>query len=313
MNITKTHILYLIITTLIVILLNVYIASNDMYQLRIKKIDTNYANLNEAIANPSDKLLLVIGNSYVNASFNDSFRNESTVKFAVNGMFLSEIVNVVENIPEKTPIKAILVGIGYNDATPSNSDSSSYEKHFSQNLISEMWYSLPMVRGRSRASLMLREDFYCLISDLLKTRCKREAFEEARGKEADLFANPKYREMDIAKRFNEYIPFTSSVHQNFTSLLERLIAACKLRGIELYAYTAPIYKNLLDKLDNNVITKFHTTISETGINYVDMNLLLPDWDYSMFSDATHVNFDKASIPLTNILLDRIFPVKTDSQ
>jgi len=307
MNITKTPIIiYSIVTVLIVILLNIYIANNDIHQSRINKIDNNYAELNKAItSDSSDDLLLVIGNSYVNTSFNPSLRQKSTVKFVVHGMFLSEIVNIVENLPEKTPIKAILIGIGYNDATPNKSDSFGYEKHFSKNIISKMWYSLPMVRAHSKTSLMLREDIHCLASGVIKTRCKQEIFEETKDKQAALFTDTNYREVEIKKKFNEYAPFTSSMHQNFNLFLERITAACKLRGIKLYAYTAPVYKDLLHKLDEDVIAKFRATILKNEINHIDMNLLFPDWDYTMFSDATHVNPDKASKQITKTLLDWI--------
>jgi len=299
-------IIYSIVTLLIVILLNIYIANNDIQRSRINKIDNNYAELNKAItSDSSDNLLLVIGNSYVNTSFNASLRQESTVKFAVNAMNLADVVNVVENLPEKTPIKAILIGIGYNDASPSKSNSFSYEKHFSTNIISKMWYSIPMVRGRSKTTEMLREDVHCLASSVTKTRCNREVFEETKGEEATLFADPKYREKDIIEKFNGYILFTSSVHQKFALFLERITTACKLRGIKLYAYTAPVYKDLLHKLDEDVIAKFHATILENEINYIDLNLLFPDWDYTMFSDATHVNPDKASKQITKALLDWI--------
>ncbi|HRB20662.1 MAG TPA: hypothetical protein PLB54_02980 [Nitrosomonas sp.] len=307
MNITKTPIIiYSIVTVLIVILLNIYIANNDIHQSRINKIDNNYAELNKAItSDSSDDLLLVIGNSYVNTSFNPSLRQKSTVKFAVNAMTLADIVSVVENLPEKTPIKAILIGTGYYDVTPSKSNSSSYEKHFSTNIISKMWYSLPMVRGRSKTSEMLREDIHCLISSVIKTRCKQEVFEETKDKEAALFADPKYREKDIKEKLKVYTLPASSMNQNFNLFLERITAACKLRGIKLYAYTAPVYKDLLHKLDEDVIAKFNATILENEINHIDMNLLFPDWDYTMFSDATHVNPDKASKQITKTLLDWI--------
>lgn len=307
MNMNKTYIaVYSIITVLIIILLNIYINGNRIYQSRINKIDNNYGELNKAIANNSSgNLLLVTGNSYVNHSFDTSISKGEMVKFAVNGMSFYDVVNIVENLPRKTPITTVLIGIGYDYAIPSKSNSSSYEKHFSTNWVSEMWHSLPMVRGRSRTTVMLREDIHCLLSNLIKIKCKREALEEDEGKETSLFADSKYREKDIAERFNMYVPLTSSVDQNFVLLLERLMAACKLREIDLYAYTAPIYKELLIKLDSQVIEKFHNSIFHAGINYRDLNHVFPEWDYTMFSDATHVNHDKASKQITKALLDWI--------
>ncbi len=308
----KIHILvYSGITILLIVMLNFYIADNSMYQSKTKKIDNNYAILNETIAtNSSDNLLLVIGNSYVNASFNPTI-NEDVIKFSVFGMTLIDAVNIIENLPENTPIKNILVGIGYNDATSIRSDSSSYDKHFASSWLAMAWSSLPMVRGRSLASTMVREDIHCLSSYVLKARCNKELFNEEEDVVTTRVINSEDHELEMAastrQRLKEYIPFTSSLNSKFQLYIQRLKAASDLRGVVLYAYTAPIYKELMDQLDPEIINEFRSVVMTSGVNYVDMNLLYPNWGAIMFSDATHVSMTEASDTTTQLLLKRIFP------
>ena len=104
----KTFILILLyssITLLLVVLLNIYISQSNVYQSKMQRIDGNYEVLRRATKNnSSDNLLIVIGNSYVNASFKSSVKDENILRFTVFGMTLIEIVNIIENLPEKTPI-----------------------------------------------------------------------------------------------------------------------------------------------------------------------------------------------------------------
>ena len=155
---------------------------NEAYQLKIGQIDDNYEKLNREITtSTTNKLLLVIGNSYVQSSFLHNINSESTIKFSVPGMPLSDIVNVVENLPIQSPIDKILVGVGYNYAIPINADPASYEKHFTTNPLSELWLSLPIVRGRSMSSTIIKEDVICLASYVLRVKCKKIQSEQTKG------------------------------------------------------------------------------------------------------------------------------------
>lgn len=291
----KTYILILIyssITLLLVALLNIYISQSNVYQSKMQRIDGNYEVLRRATKNnSSDNLLLVIGNSYVNASFNSSVKDENILRFTVFGMTLIEIVNIIENLPEKTPIDKVLIGLGYNYAIPVNADSSSYDKHFSSNPLNVFWSSLPMVRGRSLTSTIIKEDILCLSSSIVRTRCKKNSTEQIEESISQISPEKHQSNMIVStkERFNEYIPFTSSIGSNFHSYLKRLKIACDIRGITLHTYTAPIYKELRNRLNPKTIEEFRHTINITGINYVDMNLIFPDWEADMFSDATHVS------------------------
>lgn len=174
---TKYISVYVALTLVLLLVGNRYIASSGMYQAKTARIDEHYATLakysNEN--KTEDEALLVIGNSYVNASFRpDKFGSDyeyDIIRFVVSGLPLTDIIAIVEHLPEDAPITSLLVGIGYNYATPIVGNSSTYDRYFTTNPVKSLWFSIPIIRGRSLASTIVKEDVKCIISRIIPPLC----------------------------------------------------------------------------------------------------------------------------------------------
>ena len=303
MRIHKKYIaIYITLTLVLLLMMNSYITSSRMYQAKTGKIDSNYRLLNEYVekAGPEKELLLVIGNSYVNASFRpqdlEGNRNNNIIQFIVSGLPMVDMVGIVEHLPEDTSITSLLVGLGYNYANPVGGSSTAYEKYFTGNPARALWASIPLVRGHSMSTTILKEDMKCLLSRFASLTCKNaDDVEDVEMKDNDVSiridpeAHINYLRKSTMERYKEYIPFTSSVSEGFRLNLERLKSACEQRGIKLYAYTAPVYRGLRDKLSPEVLDKFRETVQSAGILYADLNMVFSGWNATLFSDATHVD------------------------
>lgn len=286
--------LYILITCAIVVLLNSYIAMSTMYANKMNKIDNNYEQLKlyESANTDGKGIILVIGNSYVASSFYPPNENNEIVMFTVAGMPMVDMLGIIENLPEKNKVTSIVIGIGYNYATPLGGSSAGYHKYFKKNILGKLWSSIPLVRGRSIASTVLKQDIVCLLSFMKFFKCQKKSQDENEtGSTTPAVARDHLKVIrnDAQRRLKEYQPFTSNIHDNFPVFLERISAACQKRGIKLYAYTAPIFSELRDKLQPEFLNDFYDKIQRSGIPYVDLNLVFPDLDASKFKNATHIS------------------------
>ncbi len=313
---TKYNVLYLVLTGIILFLANFYLFSHEMYKSKAEKIDENYFNLQQSSLQlgENERLLLVIGNSYVRTSFRPEAVNQEsldTAFFTVHGMPMNDVVGIVEHLPKSLSIDSIIIGLGYDYSTPVGGDSSAYAKYFSNNILGRLWSSIPLIRGRSMSVMMLREDLKCIMSQFVSGTCQREeGMEESdSGREEDRDNMDQSAETieqvkaTVAKRYAEYTPFTQTIGPGFSSNLALLKSACDQRGISLFLYTAPIYRELREKLDAEVIRDFRQVPVDLGIKYIDMNTVFPDLPASAFTDATHVNPASAGKLTTTYLIN----------
>lgn len=308
-------ILYLLITAIILALLNQYIASTEMYGGKTAQIDSNFAELyrREQEQMADRDILLVIGNSYVAASFDADSNGDNTLLFRVAGMPMVDMVGIIENLPNDTVVDTVLVGLGYNYASPVGGTSSGYARHFTSNQLRRAWASLPLVRGRSIASTALKEDVKCLLAKFVEVRCAKTGNDElgvAQGNgdgrtSVDPIQHLEVIRESVQRRYDEYVPFTSHLSENFQEYLLRMKEACSSKDVRLYAFTAPIYHELRERLVQSTLEDFRASIHLVGIEYVDLNTVFPDWDATMFSDATHVEKGMASKQITEYLLNAI--------
>ena len=312
MNKKKTA--YTAITALILLTVNLYIGSHSMYLSKAHKIDENYSTL-ESISKrkkEGEHLMLVVGNSYVRTSFRPEYNDRSGVNialFTVHGMPMNDAVSIVENLSLDLNIDSVLIGFGYNYANPVGGDSSAYKKHFSNNPITKLWSSIPLVRGRSMSVVMLSEDIKCVRSLVSGGSCAHRGNKEENESDNVATANeteedkPASMHASISRRYAEYLPFTQSINDNFKSNLESLKSACDKRSIKLLAYTAPVYSGFREKLDAGVIEEFRNVFYELGIKYIDLNTVFPDWPAESFTDATHVRPVGSGESTTSYLLN----------
>jgi hypothetical protein len=307
--------IYLLLTSILLGSLNYYVSSTVMYKSKTEKIDMLYKELgrHEAPRTTGNNVDLVIGNSYVAASFNPDNEGDDFVLFTVSGMPMVDMLGIIEHLPEATAVKTVLVGLGYNYATPVGGTSSSYDLHFTANPLRKAWASIPLVRGRSIASTALKEDVKCIFAQFVPMRCSRDESVEVetdQGERAEITPyNPtehlKQLHISTRKRYKQYLPFTSQLSDSFLGYLLRMQEACKRRNIQLFAYTAPIYSELRQKLPSATLDKFRAAVAMSGIEYVDLNMVFPHWGAKAFSDATHVSKTTSGRKTTEYLLDFI--------
>lgn len=296
--------LYILLTSLLMLLLNQYVATSKIYEKKMGKIDQEYNQLNDFL---SKKILdkeasLVIGNSYVESSFSLNEQRDNIAMFTVAGMPMVDILGVIENLPINTKITSIFIGLGYNYANPVGSSSAGFEKYFTKNSLMKLWSSIPLFRGASVTSRLLKEDILCVLSNITSIECSKDKNNDTVFSK-NAVDHLKMMRKSSQRRYKEYAPFISSVHKNFSSYLQKMQVACKKRGIKLYAYTAPIYTEMYDKLTPDFINEFHFNIKNSGIDYVDLNQVFPNLDAMMFKNATHVSKDLVSEKTTNFILN----------
>lgn len=310
----KAIVLYSFSTLALIMVLNAYVASSFMYQRKTTQIDTLYQSLlmSSRSGRPDEALTVVIGNSYVGRSFQADPTRLNALKFTVGGMLLVDILAVVENLPDNVAIESLVVGLGYNYANPVKGASSLYDKHITSNPVRRAWTSIPLVRGHSFSSAIIKEDLRCISAQRSFAICHGSGPEEAVEDIANTDigadsaeAHLKDLQQSTKQRYAEYEPFVTSVNDSLEEYLLRLQDACDKRGIRLFAYTAPIYKELRALLDPTVIHQFREAINDTGIDYVDMNQIYPDWDGHYFMDATHVDPTIGGTLTTDYLITHI--------
>lgn len=295
------------ITLVIIFAANAYIENSSMYASKAYRVDLHYQNIGKL--ENIDNMTLIIGNSYVNASFLPKVDDKNFYKFIVSGIPLDDIVNVIETLPLDTGFKNIVVGLGYNYSTPVLSHSNIYKKYSTENWLSRLWWSAPLVRGHSLASTIVREDAKCIFRAKYAKQCTENLDEEIM--EVEIIDNYDGKEFDekqrmsqsVVRRYKEFSPYMLDVSSLFKDKLNRIKEACAKRNIKLYTYTAPIFKDLRVKLNDRVLQKFRLEVEDVGIPYVDLNLVFPDWDYFYFGDASHVNSETGGLLTTQYIMD----------
>ena len=287
-----------------------------MYKSKAGRVDYHYEQIGSL-----DKMIektLVIGNSYVNASFRPSEDDKRFYKLIVSGMPLDDIVNIIETLPPNTDFKSIVIGLSYMDAQPVRSRAYIYRQYSAENWLSRFWWSIPLVRGNSLASTILKEDVKCLVKLNRAKSCAGrltfglENLDEELAMEAigDEYGIPTSNEEDqmarsVSRRYQEFAPFMLDISPQLKIKLMRIKTICAQKRISLFAYTAPIIKELRLRLNNDVIEGFRSTVTDVGIPYVDLNLVFPDWDYSYFHDASHVKANSGGKMTTTYLISYI--------
>ncbi len=312
------YIVFWVLTFSIPFMANSYIENSIMYRSKAGKIDFHYQQINSL--NDTHEKTLIIGNSYVNASFRPQKSDKQFYKLIVSGMPLDDIVSIVETLPPNTDFKNIVIGLGYNYATPIVSRSYIYRQYSADNELSKLWWSIPLVRGNSLISTSLKEDVKCLFEFKKANRCDvrlnniglDNVDEDLAAEEAadDLGNTLQYDEKErmmrsVNRRFEQYVPYTLDISKLFRAKLTRIKEICAQRDINIYAYTAPIVKDLRVRLNEDVLQRFRSTLEDVGIPYVDLNIIFPDWDHSYFHDATHVTAETGGLKTTEYLIDFI--------
>lgn len=307
----KIHIgLYMLLTGALMFLMNNYIGTSEIYVNKMSKIDLNYKKLNQLESKKllNKEIFLVIGNSYVASSFSLNKQSDSIAIFTVSGMPMIDMLGIIESLPINTKITSIFIGLGYNYANPVGSSSSGFEKYFTTNPLRKVWSSIPLVRGASISSRLLKEDILCVLSYVISSRCSKQKGDgETVLSKNDVAADHlKMIRKSTQRRYKEYVPFISNVHKKFSDYLKRMQAACKKKGIKLYAYTAPIYSEMHDKLTPVFLNKFHLNIRNSGIDYVDLNQVFPNFDAMMFKDATHISKELFAYKTTDYIINHFY-------
>lgn len=306
----KSKIIYLFLSAILIFGLNLYVSKNEMYVAKMSKIDNRYSGLIDKAHSVSagNAITLVIGNSYVESSFIDTDTDSNAYKFTVAGMPLSDAVTIVETLPRNIDISTIVVGLGYNYAMPVLSGTSAYRRYDDISAVSKLWWSIPLVRGRSMISTALREDLKYYLKVIHGEASSRG--EAVKNVDEGYLTSDEYQEKHYSwmlestrKRHSEYIPFTGQVSDLFGEYLSRLNEAASLREAKLVLYTAPIYPELRSKIKPETINAFHTVIDEQKLTYVDLNDHFSGLDSSYFSDATHLDKEKGRPLTTNFLKD----------
>ncbi len=291
------HITYAVLTALLVVAVNAYVGTHPLYRDKTRKVDAQLAAL-DGLREQSAKrpIRLFIGNSYVRTSIRPS-HDPTEARFIVSGLPLADVLHVLRSLPSGLRVGTVFVGLGYNYATPPSSLAYVYRRHEAKNAVARAWWSIPVARGYSLSSTLVKNDLLCITTG----RSCRDQRSGARsltspsgrfltfGRLADDSAAHAARiEAQVPERLREYRPFTSEVSPAFESDLRAIAAECELLGARLITFTAPIYQSLRQELDPAVLERFRSTAASVSA-YVDYNERFPDWGPSYFADPTHVD------------------------
>lgn len=290
---TRTTIFW-ILTIVLCAGLNRYFAVHPMYRFEAHQIDRSYAGLEKTLQHARESgrpVTLVVGNSYAASSLITGTDFPPDVgHFSTGGMSLNAVVDLVEHLPGDAPVGLLVVGLGYNYATPLEGGQRMYRTHWTRNPLARCWYGLPMVRSGDSSSNMLK----FTLSEMLARRGGGSGRGGGAGEpdgEKDLLSaeHRAFVHGNARERYREYVPFTGHVKDSLPRLVTRLKGICDRRGIRLLTFTAPIHRDVRDRLDPGFLESFREAVRGTGAAYVDLNLAFPDWDESHFDDATHTS------------------------
>lgn len=281
------HIAYVILTALLMLGVNAYVASHPLYRDKTMKVDEQLDALARLGQRGAEQpITLFIGNSYVRTSIQPS-DHPAEARFIINGLPLADVPHVLRSLPENARVGTVVVGLGYNYATPPRSLAYVYRRHEAANPVARAWWSIPVARSYSLSSTLVKNDVLCIATG---KRC-RDAGRQPQSFErrADDSAEHAARiEADVPIRLREYRPFTSEVSPWFVSDLREIAAECDRLGARLVTFTAPIYPPLRLALDPAVLARFRAAASSVS-TYVDYNERYPDWSAAYFADPTHVD------------------------
>lgn len=311
----KRVIFYIVLSSVLFLLLNLFISNAKLYIDKTGKVDKNFLKIsNQYKGVDADKgVLLVIGNSYVNTSFDDDVTELATgvkpIKFVVSGMPFEDAVLIAKFYAKNAKTKQLLIGIGYNEASPLDSNSSVYKTHTSDFAIARIWYSIPIVRARSMTIDIIRKEIRVMIDNSISENEEVLNSQKKIEKDIDLqVEHKKWIAKSTEQRYSEYVTFTNSVSPKFYRLLSDLESVAEDNSLRLMVYTAPIYTKLRNRLNQETLDKFNTELSNRDFQYVNLNDVFSDLDGSYFSDATHLIIPKgrdlSTAYLKNWILDQ---------
>lgn len=298
----KAVITYVLVSLALALGLNTYVTFHPLYRGKTTRIDRLYDRLNaqDDTGCPAEaKRTLVLGNSYVDHSFLPG-EDCRFVKFTVSGMPLRDAARIVTNLQPEQHIERVVVGIGYNDANPVESDSSVYMRYWASSPLHRALWAMPLVRGRGMTLTLIKEDVKCLYSSRPCARTQTKTDDAGVGPEGEIQNDAQFAS-SVRRRYAEYRPFVRSVSGQLRGEIESIAAACNERGIPLLVYTAPIAPPLQQQLDPEFVAAFHRQIRAAGVDYVDFNERYGSWGSAYFSDATHVNDAGGHIITTQLM------------
>jgi len=293
---------YLLATLVLVLALNAYVAWHPLYRGKTARIDRLYGQLAARDAGgcaAAAPRTLVLGNSYVDRSFLPG-EDCGFVKFTVSGMPLRDAARIVTNLQPGQRIGRVVIGVGYNDANPVESDSSIYMRYWASTPWYRALWAMPLVRGRGMSLTLAKEDVKCLLGKRPCARTRSRDDNAGAGPSGGVRSSGQFA-TSVRTRYAEYEPYVRSVSTQLRNEIESIVAACRQHGMPLLVYTAPIAPSLQRHLDPRFVTAFHEQIRSTGVDYVDFNERYADWGSSYFLDATHVNETGGHIVTTQLM------------
>jgi predicted DNA-binding WGR domain protein len=281
------HAAYPVLTALLVLAVNAYVQSHPLYRDKTRKVDEQLDALAELSELSADRpITLFVGNSYVRTSVQPS-SEPTDARFIINGLPLADVPHVLRSLPDGLRVGTVVVGLGYNYATPPRSLAYVYRRHETKNPVARLWWSIPVARSYSLSSTLVKNDLLCLTlgKSCRDAGAKAQSFERRAD---DSEAHARRIEAEVRRRLREYRPFTSEVSPSFGEDLRAIHDECARLGARMVTFTAPIYSGLRRELDPAVLERFRKTAASVS-PYVDYNERYPDWSAAYFADPTHVD------------------------
>ncbi|TFH29592.1 MAG: hypothetical protein E4H00_06670 [Myxococcales bacterium] len=279
------HAPYPVLTALLLALVNGYVANHPLYLSKTRKVDQQMAALAAREPAVEPPLILVVGNSYVRTAIQPA-ADAGYTKFIMNGLPLPDIAHVLQSLPDGLRVETVVVGLGYNYATPVRSLSYVYRRYEAHNPVARAWWSIPVARSYSLSSTMVKNDLVCLATGQ-PCRGKRDQGESLERRDESSAEHAQRVQGEVARRLREFRPFTSEVSPVFEETLLDIRAQCDRLGARMMTFTAPIYEPLRDQLDPAVLARFRETAASVS-PYVDFNQRYPSWEPAYFADPTHL-------------------------
>ncbi len=297
----KRTVIYWIFTGIIFALVNLFVMSSNAYRSKTARIDGHIESLRKFADSTAGGLTIFIGNSYVRASMVKPPERDDLYVLTVSGMPLNDMAYVLEALPADIPVSRVVLGLGYDYATPVRSHSYMYRKYTGGNAVARAWWSLPVARAYSLSSTIVKQQVNCWRKGGGNS-CSGDDEGEDRGGEKELDSDADLQR-SVERRLGEYSPYVSTLSTDFSQQLTHLRELAAQRDITLLAYTAPIAPGLRADLPAQTLSDFRSAVERSGIPYVDLNLSFNDWNYTQFSDATHVRRATGGIKTTQALIE----------
>ena len=248
---------------IVVFLLPVFLVWGGV-ELFYRSVETNYSfKQKQLLKNYNDAEVLVFGSSHALFGINPSFFEKKTFNISniSQSLYFDELI-FNKNIDQLPKLEAVIFTISYFSLSQEdNTSEDAWRKYFyDQQMKLDVPIVSPLDYKKYSLALVRRFDKSVeLMCEYAKNGTVVSCLENGYGKQdaADIVPDKEAIAEIIAKKHEDNLSdFTTNINR-----LQRIIDACKKRGIQVFLVEMPVYETYYNSLNTEKKEKIITTCS----------------------------------------------------